>query len=183
MYLNIQNIASIFQFSTPCPCTPSKLIKRSSVISKVSKQFKTEKILIENKQTTTTKPLTNPSTYTLIFRLIKNILKWPNNIHLFQWNLVCDTKWIAAFITTIQMSGVLVGCFISGHLGDLLGRKPTFFLSLIILIVFNIVAYFSVNWQMYAAIRFILGMGKMFTKLKKKLNVFNALINKQILTI
>lgn len=76
-----------------------------------------------------------------------------------EWNLVCDTKWIAALITTIQMSGVLVGCFISGHLADLLGRKPTFFLSLLILIVFNVVAYFSVNWQMYAAIRFILGMG------------------------
>jgi MFS family permease len=60
------------------------------------------------------------------------------------------------------MSGVLVGCFISGHLADLLGRKPTFFLSLLILIVFNVVAYFSVNWQMYAAIRFILGMGKYF---------------------
>ncbi|XP_053393551.1 solute carrier family 22 member 4-like isoform X3 [Mercenaria mercenaria] len=76
-----------------------------------------------------------------------------------EWNLVCDTKWIAALITTIQMSGVLVGCFISGHLGDLLGRKPTFFLSLLILIVFNVVAYFSVNWQMYSAIRFVLGMG------------------------
>ncbi|KAL4240698.1 hypothetical protein ACF0H5_001490 [Mactra antiquata] len=76
-----------------------------------------------------------------------------------EWNLVCDSKWIVAMITTIQMSGVLVGCFISGHLGDMIGRKPTFFLSLIILILFNIIAYFSINWQMYAAIRFIIGMG------------------------
>lgn len=76
-----------------------------------------------------------------------------------EWNLVCDTKWIAAMVTTIQMSGVLAGCFISGHLGDFIGQKPTYFLSLLILIAFNVAAYFSVNWKMYAAIRFVLGMG------------------------
>ncbi|KAL4240984.1 hypothetical protein ACF0H5_001766 [Mactra antiquata] len=75
-----------------------------------------------------------------------------------EWNLVCDSKWIVAMITTIQIAGDLVGCFISGHLGDMIGRKPTFFLSLIILILFNIIAYFSINWQMYATIRFFIGM-------------------------
>ena len=77
----------------------------------------------------------------------------------FQWDLVCDRKWIVATITTIQMAGVLVGCFTAGHLGDLIGRKPTYFLSLLILIAFNIVAYFSVSWEMYAAVRFMLGAG------------------------
>ncbi|KAL4240986.1 hypothetical protein ACF0H5_001768 [Mactra antiquata] len=76
-----------------------------------------------------------------------------------EWNLVCDSKWIVAMIATIQIAGELVGCFISGHLGDMIGRKPTFFLSLIILISFNIIAYFSINWQMYATIRFFIGMG------------------------
>ncbi|XP_053393560.1 organic cation transporter protein-like isoform X2 [Mercenaria mercenaria] len=79
-----------------------------------------------------------------------------------EWNLVCNTKWIAAFITTIQMFGMLIGCFISGHFADILCRKPTFFLSLLILIAFNVIAYFSVNWQMYSAIRFILGIGMGF---------------------
>ena len=60
------------------------------------------------------------------------------------------------------MAGVLIGCFVSGHLGDLIGRKPTYFLSIVILIVFNIVAYFSVSWEMYAAVRFMLGMGNGF---------------------
>ncbi|XP_052259345.1 solute carrier family 22 member 16-like isoform X2 [Dreissena polymorpha] len=84
-----------------------------------------------------------------------------NSIHTVvdEWDLVCERSWIVAIITTIQMAGVLVGCFISGHLGDLIGRKPTFYLSQLILFVFNIVAYFSVNWQMYAVIRFALGMG------------------------
>ena len=73
---------------------------------------------------------------------------------------MCDDKWKAAMITTIQMLGVLVGCFVSGHLGDHLGRKPTFFLSLMILVVFNVVAICMPNWEMYAVIRFVIGMGK-----------------------
>ena len=62
-------------------------------------------------------------------------------------------------ITTIQMLGVLVGCFVSGHLADHLGRKPTFFLSLLILVVFNVVAIFMPNWELYAVIRFVIGIG------------------------
>ena len=57
------------------------------------------------------------------------------------------------------MAGVLVGCFVAGHLGDWIGRKPTYFLSVVILVIFNVVAYFSVSWEMYAAIRFMLGVG------------------------
>ena len=57
------------------------------------------------------------------------------------------------------MGGVLVGCFICGHLGDMIGRKPTYFSSLVILVVFNVAAYFCPNWQLYAAIRFVLGAG------------------------
>ena len=76
----------------------------------------------------------------------------------FQWDLVCDRKWIVATITTIQMAGVLVGCFVAGHLGDWIGRKPTYFLSILILIIFNIVGYFSVSWEMYAFVRFMLGL-------------------------
>lgn len=79
-----------------------------------------------------------------------------------QWDLVCDRKWTVATITTIQMGGVLIGCFIAGHLGDWIGRKPTYFMSILILLIFNVVAYFSVSWKMYAAIRFILGMGNGF---------------------
>ena len=81
---------------------------------------------------------------------------------LFQWDLLCDRKWIVATITTIQMGGVLVGAFVAGHLGDWIGRKPTYYLSILILVVFNVVAYFSVSWEMYAAVRFMLGTGDGF---------------------
>lgn len=59
------------------------------------------------------------------------------------------------------MCGVLIGCLIAGHLGDHIGRKPTFYLAISVLIVFNVVAIFPVNWQLYAAVRFVLGMGKL----------------------
>jgi len=66
------------------------------------------------------------------------------------------------------MAGVLVGCFISGHLGDHVGRKPTYFVSLVLLTIFNVVGYFCVNWQMYAVVRFILGVGKIKVNLQKR---------------
>ncbi|WAQ96662.1 YLX3-like protein [Mya arenaria] len=91
------------------------------------------------------------------------------------WDLNCDSAWIVAMITTIQMSGVLVGSFISGHLGDMIGRKPTFFLSLLLLVVVNVVAYFSVNWQMYAAVRFALGLGMGFY-LTLQVNVMTEMV-------
>ena len=76
------------------------------------------------------------------------------------------------------MTGVLVGCFICGHLGDMIGRKPTYFLSLIIQIVFNFVAYFCPNWQLYAAVRFALGVGK--NGISTLLILFHALIYSHI---
>lgn len=83
------------------------------------------------------------------------------NFNNFQWDLVCDKKWVAAMVTTVQMAGVLVGCFVSGHLGDFIGRKPTFYVSQLLLVLFNVIAYFSVNVHMYAVVRFVLGMGKL----------------------
>lgn len=78
---------------------------------------------------------------------------------LFQWDLVCDKEWIISTITTIQMGGLLIGAFMSGQMGDSYGRKPTYYASLIILVVFNTAAAFSVNWQMFAVLRFFIGMG------------------------
>ena len=88
-----------------------------------------------------------------------NSSKCIDNKHpFFQFDLVCGRKWIVATITTIQMGGVMIGCFVAGHLGDWIGRKPTYFMSILILIIFNIVGYFSVSWGMYAFVRFMLGM-------------------------
>lgn len=76
-----------------------------------------------------------------------------------EFDLVCDRKWIPATITTIQMGGVLLGCIISGHLADMIGRKPTFFLAIFVTVLFNAAAYFSPSWQVYAGLRFLIGIG------------------------
>ena len=71
---------------------------------------------------------------------------------------MCDKEWTVATITTLQMIGVLVGCFIAGQLADWIGRKWVYFLSLVSFPVLNIIAYFSVSWEMYAVLRLLLGV-------------------------
>ncbi|XP_060063907.1 solute carrier family 22 member 6-A-like [Ylistrum balloti] len=76
-----------------------------------------------------------------------------------EWRLICDKDWIASTVTTIQMAGLLISCVTSGHLADLIGRKPTFFLSLFVLTILNVAAGLSTSWQMFAVFRFLLGFG------------------------
>ena len=79
-------------------------------------------------------------------------------IYFLQWGLICGQKWVSQTITTIQMTGLLFGGLFFGHISDYFGRKPTFFLSVFMLGVFNLVSYFSVKWEMFAAMRFLIGM-------------------------
>ncbi|OWF39254.1 solute carrier family 22 member 6-A-like [Mizuhopecten yessoensis] len=74
-----------------------------------------------------------------------------------EWTLICDKDWIASTITTIQIAGILASCVASGHLADLIGRKPTYLLSLALMMVLNVVAGFSTSWKMFAVLRFLLG--------------------------
>ncbi|ESO83718.1 hypothetical protein LOTGIDRAFT_72379, partial [Lottia gigantea] len=74
-----------------------------------------------------------------------------------QFDLVCENSWIGPTVTSIQMGGVLAGAFIGGQSGDTFGRKKTIYLSLLFHVVFNITIAFSVNWQMFAAFRFLIG--------------------------
>lgn len=76
-----------------------------------------------------------------------------------EWTLICDQDSIASTITTIQMAGLLVSGVTSGHMADIIGRKRTFFLSLLMMIIFNVAAGFSVSWEMFAILRFCLGFG------------------------
>ncbi|KAL4239283.1 hypothetical protein ACF0H5_000100 [Mactra antiquata] len=79
-----------------------------------------------------------------------------------KWSLVCDREWITSTITSIQMSGVLVGNLVCGQVADVIGRKPPLFISIATLVVFNILAAFSTSWIMFAIIRFVLGLAMGF---------------------
>ncbi|XP_069105094.1 solute carrier family 22 member 6-A-like [Argopecten irradians] len=74
-----------------------------------------------------------------------------------EWDLVCDRELITSTITTIQMAGLFVSGFFSGHFADAYGRKPIYFLSLLSLVVLNVIAAYSVSWQMFAVLRFFIG--------------------------
>ena len=60
-------------------------------------------------------------------------------------------------IASLQMAGLFVGCLVSGHIADAVGRKLPLFTSVILMLIFNIVAYFSVSWVMFAVARVGLG--------------------------
>ena len=70
-----------------------------------------------------------------------------------QWDLVCDKSWIPNVATSVQMAGVLVGAVASGQLGDLVGRKWTHYVTLVLNVILNVVEGFSTSWQMFAVLR------------------------------
>lgn len=76
-----------------------------------------------------------------------------------EWGLICDDKWVTATVSSVQMAGLLISGLLGGQLADVIGRKPTFYVSILILSVSNIVAGFSTSWIMFAVTRFIIGLG------------------------
>ena len=92
------------------------------------------------------------------FHFTNSLIKNTIVIDILQWNLICSRKGITSSITTIQMVGVLVGGLVVGQFADYFGRKPALFLSLLLLTVTNITAAFSVSWEMFAVLRFFIGM-------------------------
>ncbi|XP_055880555.1 solute carrier family 22 member 7-like isoform X1 [Biomphalaria glabrata] len=75
-----------------------------------------------------------------------------------EWELVCERKWMLPLTTSVQMGGVLAGAFLAGLLVDLIGRKKTFYMSIVLCGVCNIIAGFSVNWEMFTVFRFFIGL-------------------------
>ncbi|RUS76069.1 hypothetical protein EGW08_016173 [Elysia chlorotica] len=75
------------------------------------------------------------------------------------FDLVCDKAWVKPAVTSIQMTGLLVGAVIAGQLGDTWGRWRTNFLFALIMAVSNIATAFSNSWQVFALCRFIIGAG------------------------
>jgi len=76
-----------------------------------------------------------------------------------QYNLMCGQSYIPSTIMTIQVFGTLLANPLAGHISDMIGRKPPFFASIVICILANLLGFFSVNWIMFAAARFFIGIG------------------------
>lgn len=74
-----------------------------------------------------------------------------------EWNLVCDKSWLTASSDSLFMLGVMLGSIIFGDLSDRYGRRPIFFASLVIQVVFGILAGISPEYITYTISRIIIG--------------------------
>ncbi|XP_075397639.1 organic cation/carnitine transporter 2 [Tenrec ecaudatus] len=77
-----------------------------------------------------------------------------------EWNLVCEDDWKGPLTISLFFVGVLVGSFVSGQLSDRFGRKKVLFVTMGIQTGFSFLQVFSTNFEMYAVLFFIVGMGQ-----------------------
>lgn len=73
------------------------------------------------------------------------------------WNMVCDKKWMRATSDALFMVGVLLGSIIFGAMSDKIGRKPVFFASLVLQVIFGIAAGIAPEYITYTIARVIVG--------------------------
>lgn len=74
-----------------------------------------------------------------------------------EWNLVCDRLWLKATGDSLFMVGVMLGSMIFGGLSDKYGRRPIFFLSLVIQLVGGILVAVAPEFISYVIFRLIVG--------------------------
>ncbi|XP_028981769.1 organic cation transporter protein isoform X2 [Diachasma alloeum] len=74
-----------------------------------------------------------------------------------EWNLVCDKAWLRAMGDSLFMVGVMLGSMIFGGLSDKFGRRPIFFLSLVIQLVGGILVAVAPEYISYVIFRLIVG--------------------------
>jgi len=74
-----------------------------------------------------------------------------------EWNMVCSKSWVTTASDSLFMVGVLLGSIIFGYLSDRFGRKPIFFISLVIQVVFGICAGIAPEFYTYTISRMIVG--------------------------
>ncbi|KAK4004202.1 hypothetical protein OUZ56_005944 [Daphnia magna] len=73
--------------------------------------------------------------------------------------LVCDESWKITFGSSITMLGVLLGAFFLGPLPDLIGRRTSVVVLGTWMAAFGIGSCFAPNFDAFAGLRFLTGMG------------------------
>jgi MFS transporter, OCT family, solute carrier family 22 (organic cation transporter), member 4/5 len=74
-----------------------------------------------------------------------------------EWDLVCDKAWLRATADSLFMIGVMVGSLFFGWMSDEYGRKKTFFASLVIQVVFGMLAGIAPEYITFSIARMIVG--------------------------
>lgn len=74
-----------------------------------------------------------------------------------EWDMVCERSWLRATADALFMIGVMLGSIIFGDLSDRYGRKPIFFASLVIQVIFGVLAGIAPEYVTYSIARIIVG--------------------------
>ncbi|KAL7727042.1 hypothetical protein ACLKA6_012425 [Drosophila palustris] len=74
-----------------------------------------------------------------------------------EWDMVCSRSLLSATSDSLFMVGVLLGSIVFGQMSDKLGRKPTFFASLVTQLIFGVIAGVAPEYFTYTISRLIVG--------------------------
>ncbi|XP_077516867.1 organic cation transporter protein-like, partial [Amblyomma americanum] len=76
-----------------------------------------------------------------------------------EWNLVCGRSYHRSVAQSVVMAGALVGVLLFGEMSDRLGRRPTFFTCVLVILVFGSLSSLAPGIGWYNAGRFVVAMG------------------------
>ncbi|XP_026756642.2 solute carrier family 22 member 3-like isoform X2 [Galleria mellonella] len=76
-----------------------------------------------------------------------------------EFDLICEKAWLASFVQTVLMFGVLIGVALTGWISDRFGRQIAIILSGVISVVFTIASSFALDFWSFTSLRFIVGLG------------------------
>ncbi|CAH0398900.1 unnamed protein product [Chilo suppressalis] len=74
-----------------------------------------------------------------------------------EWNLVCNDDFLPTLGLVLLAAGGIIGNYIFGYLQDTIGRKPSFFIYLLIECIFGVATAFAHNYVMWIIYR--IGVG------------------------
>ena len=74
-----------------------------------------------------------------------------------EWDLVCERKGLRATAQSLFMVGVLAGSYLFGWLSDKMGRKVSFFISVVVMAVFGILSGLVPEYWSFIVMRMVVG--------------------------
>ncbi|XP_068085603.1 organic cation transporter protein isoform X2 [Anabrus simplex] len=75
-----------------------------------------------------------------------------------EWDLVCDREWLRPTADAFVMAGVLLGATFFGALSDRYGRRPIFFVSLVLQVVTGTLVALSPEYISFLILRLVVGL-------------------------
>lgn len=72
-------------------------------------------------------------------------------------DVVCEDRWLQSLAESSYFIGTIIGSIIFGNLGNIYGRKPTFYVLLVLNIIAGILSAFPPNYVAYIVYRAFIG--------------------------